>query len=55
MLCSSLTDSAEDQQSLEKVVSACLDVLDPDDKVCRQLKKLCQRFFMNFFMKLLPK
>eukprot|EP00795_Rhopilema_esculentum_P010771 gene10771-19563_t len=54
MLCSSLTDSAEDQQSLEKVVSACLDVLDPDDKVTgniaeRSPKREVQLVIIRFF------
>ena len=34
MLCSSLTDSEKDQQDLERVVSACLEVLDLSLKVC---------------------
>lgn len=33
MLCTSLTDSAKDQEDLERVVSACLDVLKLDVKV----------------------
>ena len=33
MLCSSLTDSEQDQKDLENVVSACLEVLDPGEKV----------------------
>ena len=33
MLCSSLSDSEKDQQDLEKVVSACLEILELDVKV----------------------
>ena len=34
MLCSSLSDSEKDQQDLEKVVTACLEILELDVKVC---------------------
>ena len=34
MLCSSLSDSEKDQQDLEKVVLACLEILELDVKVC---------------------
>ena len=33
MLCSSLSDSEKDQQDLERVVTACLEILELDVKV----------------------